>query len=182
MYAEEPAKLRFNIADYYLFSKMKYQLPLVYRALVWGALAIFSGIMCFYIPFFIYGYGVAGPNGKTEDLFSVYFAAYQANVMTHHVQMFVTIRNYTSFFGLTAVISISILWPCAILLCHFEWLTSENLYRHYGNLFFEETFYQFSAVFLATIIVILPIYFFKAIKMRLLFPKFFPTDQSTIGE
>ena len=93
--------------------------------------------------------------------------------------MFVTIRNYTHFFALTGVISISILWPFAIMLCHFEWLTSENLYRHYGNLFFDETFYQFSAVLLATIIVIIPIYFFKAIKMRILYPRFFPTNQST---
>ncbi len=84
VYAEEERLLRYNIADYYLFSKVTYQLPLVYRTLAWEVLAICSGFACYYIPFGIYQYGVADSSGRTEDLFSIYFASYQANILTHH--------------------------------------------------------------------------------------------------
>ena len=46
------------------------------RVLVWGVLAICSGFACFYIPFYVYENGVANSSGKTEDLFSIYFASY----------------------------------------------------------------------------------------------------------
>ena len=35
IYDEEQKNLRFNISDYYLFSKKYYQLPLVYRTMLW---------------------------------------------------------------------------------------------------------------------------------------------------
>lgn len=35
IYEEETEKLKFNIADYYIFSKVNYQLPLVYRTFLW---------------------------------------------------------------------------------------------------------------------------------------------------
>lgn len=47
-------------------------------------LAVASGITCWYIPFYIYGYGVANWTGRTEDLFTIAFCTYQANVLTHH--------------------------------------------------------------------------------------------------
>ena len=59
IYDEEERNLGYNIADYYLFSKNQYQLPLTKRAFIWGLLAICSGIISFYVPFFSYGYGVA---------------------------------------------------------------------------------------------------------------------------
>lgn len=76
IYAEEERKVTFNLAEYYLFSKQKYQLPLVYRTFAWEALAVLAGIVHFYIPFYIYGYGVGNSSGRTEDLFSIYFATY----------------------------------------------------------------------------------------------------------
>ena len=85
IYDEECRKLGFNISDYYLFAKKNYQLTLVYRTLLWELLAFCSGITCFFIPFKIYGYGVANSSAKTEDLFTIYFASYQANVLTHHL-------------------------------------------------------------------------------------------------
>ena len=54
LYAAEERLLSYNIADYYLFSKVTYQLPLVYRTLAWEVVAVFSGIACYYIPFGIY--------------------------------------------------------------------------------------------------------------------------------
>mmetsp|Transcript_38763 Transcript_38763/g.50753 ORF Transcript_38763/g.50753 Transcript_38763/m.50753 type:complete len:145 (+) Transcript_38763:1430-1864(+) len=144
--------------------------------MVWGILAICSGIVCFYVPFYIYGYGVASQSGKTEDLFSIYFASYQANVLSHHVQMFITIRHYSGFFGLTSTVSMAVLWPFTLVLCQYELLPSEMLYRHYGTLFWDELFMQASSVLLTTFFIILPIYVFKVVKMRLLYPEFFPTN------
>ena len=83
----------------------------MWRALAWEVLAIASGVACALIPVYTYGDGVANYSGKTEDLFTIGFAAYQANVLTHHMQMFVTIRNYTAFFGVTCAISLSFMWP-----------------------------------------------------------------------
>ena len=76
IYDQETKDLRYNISDYYLFSKHTYQLKLIYRTLVWEVLGIISGIVCFAVPFYTYGYGIANSSGKTEDLFTVYFAAY----------------------------------------------------------------------------------------------------------
>ena len=137
IYDEETKNLRFSIADYYLFSKLNYQLPLVWRALVWELLAIVSGVACALIPIYIYGYGIANYSGKTEDLFTVGFAAYQANVMTHHMQMFVTIRNYTAFFGVTCVISLSFLWPILTVAQNYNFLAEERLGRHIGIIIFD---------------------------------------------
>lgn len=138
-----------------------------------------AGVTCFFIPFFIYGYGVANSSGKTEDLFTVYFATYQANVLTHHMQMFMTIRNYTSFFVVTSLISLSVLWPITILLCNYNLFPSDNLHHHLGEIIFDQFFYQLSSVVLSTVIILIPVYSFKVIKMRLLSPQFFPLNQST---
>ena len=179
IYEEEQRLLRYNLADYYPFSKVKYQLPLIYRTFVWEILAICSGIVCFYIPFYVYGYGVANSKGMTEDLFSIYFASYQANILTHHLQMFVTIRNYTRVFAITSIVSLSMLWPITIVLCNYQLVPSENLGYHLGEIIFDQFFFQASSVILATAIVIIPIYAFKVIKMRFVYPEFFPTSQST---
>ena len=76
IYDEEEKNLKFNIADYYVFSKNHYQLNLIKRCMIWEVLAIASGIVCCLIPFYIYGYGVANWTGRTEDLFTVAFATY----------------------------------------------------------------------------------------------------------
>lgn len=174
-YAEEEKSLRYNISDYYMFNKHKYQLPLVYRTLVWEVLAIISGIVCFYIPFGVYGYGVADSSGRTEDLFSTYFASYQANILTHHLQMFVLIKNYTRFFAITCTASLSMLWPITIVLCNYQILPSEVLHHRMGEIFYDQFFLQLSSVVLSTAVIILPIYCFKIIKMRLVYPQFYPT-------
>lgn len=85
IYDEETKNLRFSIADYYLFTKNHYQLNLLYRTLVWELLAVFSGVVSWYIPFYIYAYGVGNSTGRTEDLFTIAFATYQANVLIHHM-------------------------------------------------------------------------------------------------
>ena len=75
----------FSLADYYHFVKVKYQLTLGKRLFIWQTLAILSGFVCFAVPFYAYGYGVANSSGRTEDLYTVAFATYQANVLTHHL-------------------------------------------------------------------------------------------------
>jgi len=141
IYDEETKNLRYHIADYYLFSKLTYQLPLVWRTFLWQAFAVYAALACGTIPFAIYGKGVGDGSGKTVDLFSVAFATYQAIVMVHHMQMFVTIRNYTKFFAFTCTLSILILWPCTMLLSHFELVESEELAGELGNIMFDQWFY-----------------------------------------
>ena len=156
-------------------------MPLIYRTFVWEILAISSGIACFYIPFYVYGYGVANSSGRTEDLFSIYFASYQANILTHHLQMIVTIRNYTRVFAITCIVSLSMLWPITIVLCNYRLVPSESLGYHLGEIMFDQFFLQASSVALATAIVIIPIYAFKVFKMRFAYPGFYPMGQSTCG-
>ena len=178
-YNEESRKLGFNLADYYLLSKKNYQLTLVWRIFFWELYAIVSGIVCCIIPVYIYGLGVAHSSGKTDGLFAAAFAVYQANVLTHHMQMFVTIRNYTWFFGLTCTISLLIFWPTMILQSNYGFYESEYLDHQFGHLFFDQWFLQLSAVLLTTFVIVMPIYVFKFFKMRLLYPEFYPLDQST---
>ena len=92
--------------------------------------------------------------------------------------MFVTIRNYTKLFAITSVISMAMLWPITIVMCNYELMPSENLSYHLGEIIFDQFFYQFSGVILATSVTIIPIYVFKVSKMRIKFPSFFPQNQS----
>ena len=92
------------------------------------------------MPFYAYGYGVANSSGRTEDLYTVAFATYQANVLTHHLQIFVTIRNWTSFFAITSLISLSFLWPIVALLVNYRMFTDEVLTSHIGTIIFDQFF------------------------------------------
>ena len=179
IFEEESRKIGFNIADYYLFSKQKYQLTLIYRCFTWEFYALIAGLVCYYIPFSVYGYGVVNSSGMTDDLFSIYFAAYQANIVIHHMQLYVTIRNYTKVFAVSCVVSISALYPITMIMCNYELFPSENLWRHIGEIIFDQFFYQASSVVLASFIVVMPIYIFKTIKMRFVYPHFYPQGQST---
>jgi hypothetical protein len=170
IYAKETENLGYNLADYYLFSKVHYQLPLVYRTFLWEAYACVAGAACFFIPFWIYGYGVANGSGKIEGTFGIAFAAYQSNVLIHHMQMFVSIRNYSTFFAITCPISIAFLWPIMILVANYGIADSENLKNHLGEVVWDSFFLQASSVVLSTFIVVAPIYIFKFFKMRVYYP------------
>jgi hypothetical protein len=75
------------------------------RLLVWSAYSFFAGWICYYVAFQSYGLGVAGKNGKTEDLYTASLAAVMAIVVLHHVQIFQSIRNLTWWLLLWCVIS-----------------------------------------------------------------------------
>ena len=175
VYEEETRKLRYHISDYYLFAKHKNQLSLPYRVFSWEALALFSGFICFIIPFYSYGYGVANSSGRTEDLFTAAIAVYQANVLTHHMQMYVTIRNFSTWFAFTSVTALLFLWPMMMLVSQYS---EEHLAYHLGTVIFDQFFLQISSVVLATACVTIILYAFKMVKMRILYPQFFPTKQS----
>ncbi len=63
--------------------------------------------MCYLVPFFSYGYGVANKSGKTEDLYAASFAAIIANIMMTHVQIFISIRSYTLWLAAWCLISVA---------------------------------------------------------------------------
>ena len=86
------------------------------------------------------------------------------------MHLFVSIRNYSTFFAFTCPFALSLLWPIMILLANYDVFTCENLARHLGHIMFDQFFLQFSAVLLSTSIIVIPIYIFKFVKMRLLYP------------
>lgn len=92
------------------------------------------------------------------------------------MQLFMTIRNFSTFFAITCPISILALWPIMIVLANYNVFTSENLDHHLGILMWDQFFYQASSVVLSAFIVVAPIYIFKFFKMRVFYPQFFPTD------
>lgn len=75
--------------------------------LIWEAYSFFAGVICYYIPFYSYGYGVANKFGKTEDLYAASFAAIIANILMTHVQIFISIRSYTLWLTIWCLISIA---------------------------------------------------------------------------
>ena len=107
------------------------------------------------------------------------FATYQANVLTHHLQLFVTIRNFTSFYAFTCTLAILFMWPMFILLSHFAATSRETLSFRMGEILLDQFFLQFSTIWLSTILIVGPIYIFKFFKMRLYFPEYYPLNQST---
>ena len=84
-YDKETREVGYSIAEYYLFSRTKFQKPILWRLLIWEAWSFFTGAICYFVPFFSYGYGVANKFGKTEDLYAASFAAIIANIMITHV-------------------------------------------------------------------------------------------------
>lgn len=95
------------------------------------------------------------------------------------MHMFVTIRNFSNFFAFTCTLALSLTWPIMMVLANYNIFTSENLERHLAYVMFDQFFLQASSVFLATFIIITPIYIFKFVKMRIVYPQFFPMNQST---
>lgn len=71
--------------------------------------------MCYIVPFFSYGYGVANKFGKTEDLYAASFAAIISNVMITHVQLFINIRSYTLWLTVWCFISVAENFICVYL-------------------------------------------------------------------
>jgi hypothetical protein len=114
---------------------------LVYRTFLWEAYAIVAGAVSFYIPFWVYGDGVGNGTGKVEGVFAIAFASYQANVLIHNMQLFMTIRNFSTFFAITCPISILALWPIMIVLANYNVFTSENLDHHLGILMWDQFFF-----------------------------------------
>jgi hypothetical protein len=74
--------------------------------LAWEALAIWTGAVNFYVPFYGYGYTVASSLGLTEDLSAPAWASFLCNFFCHHVQMFFTMRNWTAWMSFIAVTSV----------------------------------------------------------------------------
>ena len=95
-------------------------------------------MICSLIPLYIYGFGVANASGRTEDLFTIAFATYQANVLTHHFHLFITMRNYTKWLAVTCTMAILFMWPIMIMYSN---LTSEYLMDHLGFIMFDQIFY-----------------------------------------
>lgn len=81
-------------------------------------MAIFSGAMNFFIPFFAYQYSVATLTGKSDDYATPAFAGFLANFYAHHMQMFLTIRNYTFFYLFTGTLGIFFLFPMITYIIH----------------------------------------------------------------
>lgn len=98
------------------------------------------------------------------------------------MHLFVCMRNYSNFFAVTCSVALALLWPFMILLANYNVFTSENLERHLFYVLFDQFFLQASAVFLTTFIIVTPIYIFKFVKMRLVYPHFFPENQSTYSK
>ena len=146
------------------------------RIFFWEAYSILAGFICFILPAAIYGYGVANDTGKTDDLYTVAIATYQAVVMCHHLQLFTTIRNYSTFYAFTCPLSVLWLWPILLICANYGVFGEEVLYLRLGEIIFDQFFYQFSSILLSVALVIVPIYVAKVVKMRILYPHFFPID------
>ena len=176
-YEEETRKCGLNLADYYAFCKRYYQLPLIMRTLLWEMLGIVSGIVSYYLAFGAYGFGVANESGRTEDMFTIALAVYQSNILIHHLQLFTTVRNWTPFLAVNAVLSLSIMWPWMCVLAQRS-PASEYLRYHVWTALFQQFFLQSSIVVLSTFIVTSIIYLAKIVKMQYAFPAYFPTTSS----
>ena len=81
-------------------------------------MGILSGTVNFIIPFYAYGYSVGTITGKTDDYSTAAFAAFTANFMAHHMQLFTTIRNYTTFYLVTGTTAMLFLFPIFTSLIH----------------------------------------------------------------
>ena len=55
--------------------------------------------------------------------------------------MFVLIRNYTYFYGITCPISLSMLWPITTVMCNYQIFPSEMLHHRMEEIFFDQFFY-----------------------------------------
>lgn len=84
-YEKETVELGFEISDYFKFSRKFFQKSILWRLLIWEAWSFFAGAICYFVPFFSYGQGIANKAGKTEDLYAASFAAIISLILIHHV-------------------------------------------------------------------------------------------------
>ena len=90
-------------------------------------LGILSGTMNFIIPFYAYGYTVGTLSGKTDDYSTAAFAAFTANWMAHHMQIFTTKKH----------VIFSLSFPLFAFISHFHKKFIQNLRKSqiYGVVF-----------------------------------------------
>jgi len=94
------------------------------RVFIWSVWSYFAGFMCYFVPTWAYGKGEANIYGKTEDLWTVSFAAIICNVAMHHLQLFMSIRHFTWWLILWCFISVSM---CPICIICVEYLAGNAL-------------------------------------------------------
>ena len=162
IYEAETNALGFRLAEYYDFCKVKYQQSILLRILAWELVAVWASICAYYIPFWSWGLGVADSSGRTEDLFAASLAVYSCNIVMHHFQMYVTIRNYTKWFAFTCTLSIIQFYPIFLMAANH---VGDRLWHRIGELIVHQWVLFYGSVVIATFVAIAPIYAFKIIKM-----------------
>lgn len=105
LHYEDESKLKFTMAEHYRYQrdvtiKNQYRNFTVFMSTVY-----YSSIVCFMLPFFIYG---SNPNaeGKTQDLWATGVLIYVLCAWYSHLNMFMLLKNYTVvIFGFCILIS-----------------------------------------------------------------------------
>jgi hypothetical protein len=91
--------------------------------------------MCYAIPFFGYGMGVGDLSGKNTDLWAAGLVSIMVNILVHHVQIFLLIRNYTVWILVGSIFSLSMI-PFTWVIIDFVAgvpLWRRHFYDIYGN-------------------------------------------------
>ena len=117
-YDKEMEALGFNIESYYRFSKKHFMKTALVRVFFWSVYSVYAGAVCYFVPYWAYGLGIANKSGKTEDLWTISLAMIITNVLMHHGQLIIQIRNYTWLIVAAAVFSLSWL-PISILMVEY---------------------------------------------------------------
>lgn len=160
---------------FYKYNKDFNVVPLFYRCLFWIAYAFPAGFICYYVPFYSYGLSVANIDGKTEDLWAPGLVSIVSNILVHHVQMMIAVRNWT--WGLSIACFFSLLTvPVSFVLV--EYFFGIHLWqRHFRDIYYEQFPIQLFTTLFTVSLICLPIYLWKAVKMMFLHHKYYPRQQ-----
>ena len=170
VYDTETEQVGYNIAEYYGFCRENYQKTILTRILAYEVVSIWASFVSYYIPFQSYGLGVANYSGKTEDLFAASLAVYAVNIVMHHFQMYITIRNWSSWFAITCPLSLMVFYPFFLIAAD---SVGESMYARIWEITGEQWVLFYGTVIISTFIAVVPIYLVKVYKMTIYAPQYF---------
>ena len=115
-------KLGFKMSEYYAHCKKLYFDNFVSDFFIWVVLSFASTVPLYFIPAYVYEYGMVDPLGKVDGVWSMGYTVSFSLICTHHGLVAVYTRNWTFFLLCTYIFSFLIYFPlCTVLL---EYLTT----------------------------------------------------------
>lgn len=136
---------------------------------VWFALSFAASVVMFFLPAYAYYQAIVDKSGRTDGVWAEGFAVFATMVTVHHIQVYISTRNYTRWLFGFYVLSYLLFFPLVVVLNDFD--LGSTMYRStFTDILTEPQFWL--SFILATAVISLPLYLIKSIRYNTIIPEF----------